>query len=239
MKIVFAGPSLHGSRKPVGKGIVCRPPAAQGDIVQAVRDGASVIGLIDGVYENVAAIWHKEILYGLYRGVRIYGAASLGALRAAECASFGMIGLGAIFEGYLCGLLQDDADVALIHGPAELGYLPLSEPLVNVRATLIHHTGTGFLDDVEFTGLLRTAENIFFKNRTWRSIVAGSRISDQARAQAILDRLSHHAVNQKRIDAEMLLQHVTDADDALVQPSDSWKFAQTSLFERLCLVDLA
>ena len=115
---------------------VCRGPARQGDIARAALEGASAIGLVDGLYEDVAAPWHKEILFALAQGVTVLGGASIGALRAAECAAFGMIGVGDIFESYVSGARVDDSDVAQLHAPAELDYAPLTEALVNVEATL-------------------------------------------------------------------------------------------------------
>ena len=44
------------------------------------------------------------------------GGGSLGALRAAECAHFGMIGVGEIFTRYMSGDLVDDCAVAQLHG---------------------------------------------------------------------------------------------------------------------------
>src|SRR5262249_38606786 len=129
MKIVFAGPSLHGSTLKPDAGIEMRPPARQGDVFRAAMEGANIIGLTDGVSEQVPAIWTKETVHALANGVQVFGAASLGALRAAECAAFGMIGIGAIFEDCTTYRIEDDADVALLHGPRELGYLPLSEAL--------------------------------------------------------------------------------------------------------------
>ena len=66
----------------------------------------------------------------------MFGAASMGALRAAELAAFGMEGVGAIFEAFREGVLEDDDEVAVIHGPAEFGYPVLSEAMVNIRRTL-------------------------------------------------------------------------------------------------------
>jgi hypothetical protein len=126
MKILFAGPSLYRTDWSAGRvrdGVDCRGPAAQGDIARAVVEGAAAIGLVDGRYEDIAAVWHKEILYAIEQGVPVFGAASMGALRAAECADFGMIGLGAVYERYRSGGLADDAAVAQLHAPAELGYL--------------------------------------------------------------------------------------------------------------------
>ena len=60
----------------------------------------------------------------------------MGALRAAELHTFGMRGVGRIFEAFRDGEVEDDDEVAVVHGPAELGYLVLSEPMFNIRATL-------------------------------------------------------------------------------------------------------
>ncbi|RUX68847.1 hypothetical protein EN904_03020 [Mesorhizobium sp. M7A.F.Ca.CA.001.07.2.1] len=62
--------------------------------MRAVLEGRKVIGLIDGLFESGPAVWHKEILFALDAGCRLLGAASMGALRAAECWQFGMIGIG-------------------------------------------------------------------------------------------------------------------------------------------------
>ena len=95
--VVFAGPSVHGLGRHNLAGLDLRPPAGRGAILRAAADGAPAIGLIDGIYESEPAVWHKEILYALGRGIPVLGAASMGALRAAECAAFGMKGIGSIF----------------------------------------------------------------------------------------------------------------------------------------------
>ena len=135
--VVFVGPSLAAEAAAELFPVSYRSPAAQGDILKAVRDGARAIGLIDGYFEGVPAVWHKEILFALSSGVHVFGAASMGALRAAELAPFGMCGVGQIFAWYRDGVIDADDEVALIHGPAETSFVSLSEPLVNVRATLI------------------------------------------------------------------------------------------------------
>ena len=104
--------------------------------MRAVLDGATSIGLVDGRYEDQAAPWHKEILWAIQNGVTVLGGASLGALRAVECAPFGMIGVGEVFRRYASGELIDDSDIAQLHGPAELGSMPLTEAFVNIEATI-------------------------------------------------------------------------------------------------------
>ena len=112
------------------------PPAGVGDIARAVRRGPRAIALIDGMFERVLPVWHKEILWAMARGVHVFGAASMGALRAAELHAFGMQGVGRIFEAYRYGELEADDEVAVLHGPADLGFVAVTEALVNVRATL-------------------------------------------------------------------------------------------------------
>lgn len=230
MKVLFVGPTLPDAAEIADPGIVLRPPAQKGDIVKALEEGANAIGLIDGFFENVAPVWHKEILFALSKGVRVYGAASMGALRAAECAAFGMIGIGCIFEAYASGALADDSAVAQIHAPAELGYRPLSEPLVNVQATLQALVETGAIGEPERAALQACAETIFFKSLTYRSLAEAADLPDPARRRAIADLLHANAVNQKRIDALQLLRTLAACPDERQQPPHDWTFQSNSLW---------
>ena len=69
-------------------------------------------------------------------GVHVFGASSMGALRAAELHPFGMVGVGRVFEGYRAGVYEDDDEVAVVHASEEAGFAPLSEAMVNVRHAL-------------------------------------------------------------------------------------------------------
>lgn len=230
MKVVFAGPSLHGSIRPVPSDIVLLPPAAQGDVYRQAKSGANVIGLVDGVFEDCASVWHKEILHSLSLGVQVYGAASMGALRAAECADFGMIGVGQIFASYRDGDLVDDADVALCHGPKELGYAPLSVPLVNVRATVSTLMQQALLTREEAATLVEGASAVFFKDRTW-AVVAASAGLHAMREREVRNLLLHYSRSPKREDAEALVEAVVRAEDRRCEPP-AWTLERTSLFDR-------
>ncbi|WFU01569.1 TfuA-like protein [Rhizobium sp. CB3171] len=230
MKILFVGPTLPDAAEIADPGIALRPPVKQGDIVEALENGANVIGLIDGLFENVAPVWHKEILFALSKGARVYGAASMGALRAAECAAFGMIGIGRIFEAYASGALADDSAVAQIHAPQELGHLPLSEPLVNVQATLQALAETGAISEMERDVLRTCAESIFFKSLTYRSLAETADLPDPSRRSEIARLLRANAVNQKRADALDLLRILADCPDERQQPPHDWTFQANSLW---------
>jgi len=102
---IFAGPSLAPRDAAAPADFTWLPPARHGDVYRAVsllRPRA--IGIVDGYFQWVPSVWHKEILWALQQGVHVFGAASMGALRAAELAPFGMRGVGRIFEAYRDGV---------------------------------------------------------------------------------------------------------------------------------------
>ena len=228
MKILFAGPSLPDAAALCGQGIEVRPPAVHGDMLAAVREGATAIGIIDGSFENVAPVWHKEILHALDRGIAVFGAASMGALRAAECDAFGMIGIGRIYEDYASGRRVDDSDVALLHGPAELGYPGLSLPLVNAEATLDRLECKEAIEKYDMLTLRKAARSLFYKERTWFTVVESA--DTQADRATLLQLLHAATVDQKRADALTLLRTLTDFSEKTFKKQGSWTFRTTSLW---------
>ncbi|MCV9963204.1 TfuA-like protein [Pararhizobium sp. BT-229] len=218
MKVVFVGPSLPDADHLCAGEISVRPPAIQGDIQSAIDGGATCIGLIDGGFEYQPPVWHKEILYGLSLGVRIFGSSSMGALRAVECEVFGMIGVGAVFEGFKSGRLIDDADVALLHGPRELAYPGLTLPLVNVVATLDALHDSGQLSPMQRDLLENHARNIFFKQRTWEKIVHNSGLD-----MALAPLLRSSLVDIKRLDAHLLLAAMREASSVRSREIPDWQ----------------
>src|SRR5207248_2029284 len=134
---VFLGPSLSVAAAEAILDANYLPPVSVGDVCALVldREPPFAIGIVDGLFEQVPAVWHKEILYAISRNVLVFGAASMGALRAAELHQFGMIGVGNVFAAYRDGIYEEDDEVAVAHAPAEHGYRPLSEAMVNLRAS--------------------------------------------------------------------------------------------------------
>jgi hypothetical protein len=118
--VVFAGPTISRADAVAELDCTYLAPARQGDVFRAVRDFRPLaIGLIDGVFLDLPAVWHRELLWALAQGVHVFGAASMGALRAAELRPFGMRGVGRIYSAYETGLwpgfdepFEDDDEVA-------------------------------------------------------------------------------------------------------------------------------
>ena len=168
--VIFAGPSLFGYRHLVPVGVEIRAPAGRGDVLLALRQGASRIGLVDGYFGDRPSVWHKEILLAISEGVAVLGAASMGALRAAECSACGMIGIGQIFADYLHGLRTADSDVAVLHGPEELGFAPLTVAQVDAEAAIGWMEEHGRVTHDQARHLRVAARDLNFRDRTWVAI---------------------------------------------------------------------
>ena len=106
--VVFLGPTLgHDDARALLPNARFLPPARQGDVYRAVRaHDPKKIGLVDGVFLNVPAVWHREILWALEQGVEVFGAASMGALRAAELDDFGMMASARSTKPFVLGAIR-------------------------------------------------------------------------------------------------------------------------------------
>jgi hypothetical protein len=230
--IIFAGPSLPPRLRPAGEPLIeWRPPVRQGELYRAALAGPAVIGIIDGYFEVVPTVWHKEILWAMAQGIHIFGAASIGALRAAELDVFGMRGFGHIYEAFRDGVLEDDDEVAVLHGPEELGYPPLTEAMVNIRATFAEATRCGVLSSELAAHLIKIAKALFYKKRTYQAVfetAAASGLPAAALRDLIVWSPAGH-IDQKRRDAEAMLEAIR-AHFAIGSPPPlqvSYKLADT------------
>lgn len=172
--LVFAGPSLPVGQRPNPPDFEWRPPAAAGDLLALHGTAPRRLCLIDGVFDAQPAVWHKEILLLLAAGWQILGASSMGALRAAELDRLGMIGVGMIYRAYADGRLTGDDEVALLHGPEEFGWQPLTEPLVDVRATLLAARRKRSIGSSQARALLSAAQALHYADRIWPQILANA-----------------------------------------------------------------
>jgi hypothetical protein len=191
--------------------------------------------LIDGVFGQSLSVWHKEILFALSLGIHVYGASSLGALRAAETAAFGMVGVGEVFRQYASGELIDDDDVALAHGEADSGFRPASEPMVNLRKTFERARDEGILDEELCRRWIAVAKAIYFPDRTMAAVL--QRAAAEGIPRAVVERATRFMttsyVDVKRQDAVLMLRTMRDLPDPLPPFTPSFDFARTSFFDAL------
>jgi hypothetical protein len=224
---VFLGPSLPRAQAEAVLDALYLPPVRQGDVYRLVRDRRpAVIGIIDGYFHQVPSVWHKEILWALDQGVHVAGAASMGALRAAELHAFGMRGVGRIFEAFRDGVLDADDEVAVVHAPAELGFMPVSEALVDIRATVDAAVGAGVLRPADGQALIGRAKALFYADRSWDALLdpADGRFGEFAAW------LPGNRVARKRLDALALLESLREPPAGPFRPA--FRFEPTLVWER-------
>jgi hypothetical protein len=222
--VVFLGPSL-----PVDEARRIVParylgPAQCGDVLRARRLSPKVIAIVDGVFATAPSIWHKEILLAIDDGITVVGASSMGALRAAELAPFGMIGIGRIFDAYRDGVYTDDDEVALLHGPAESGYREMSEAMVNIRATVAHAVSAGVIGQASAGRVIRCAKDSFYQERSMVAAAAAAWAGDsqaEERREFLRFIANGGYVNQKRLDALELLKHLAERGTAREVPTST------------------
>jgi hypothetical protein len=236
MKVLFAGPSLHQDLVFLRRhqsDLAWHGPARCGDIARATRCGATAIGLVDGLFDQNAAPWHKEILYALSFGIPVAGGASMGALRAAECSAFGMLGIGEVYRRYATGEVTDDADVAQLHAPEELNYLPLTEPWVNIEPTLRRMAEQEVLRGKAVEALIATAKRLHYSERTYPEIVRQTAELKKDEVETALHWLREHAIDQKRLDALAVLEWLRGQADVPAIKERPWQLQETTQWTEL------
>lgn len=240
MLIVFAGPSLAavdpGRWDASDVPIEVRPPAQQGDVLRAVGEQPWALGIIDGYFEWVPAVWHKEILWALSRGVRVYGGASMGALRASELAPFGMRGVGWVYEQFASGELDADDEVTVVHADADHGFRALSEPLVNIRATLAAAVEQGVVGDDAARSVVELLRGVHYPERTQATLaeLARTAMGDDA-AERLVRWWPAHAIDVKQADAIEVIDRMV-ADRLAEGPAPvraTFRFEHTDAWEQV------
>lgn len=218
--LVFGGPSMPSGARERFPELSFRGPARQGDVYLALRESPTAIGIIDGFFDAVPSVWHKEVLWAMAQGVHILGASSIGALRAAELDSFGMEGVGGVYEAFRDGELEDDDEVAVTHGPAELGHRPLTLAMVSIRATLAAFPADQLSEPVSLEAFRDAAKSLGYRERTVPAIsaLALKRGGQGADIHTLATHLAERWVDVKAADAETLLTAMRDRADEFAEP---------------------
>jgi len=234
--VVFLGPTMPVEEAEAILPAVYLPPVSRGDVYAAARGDPWAIAIVDGYFHRTPSVLHKEILWAMSRGIRVYGASSLGALRAAELARFGMIGVGRVFEAFRDAALEDDDEVAVAHGPADAGYLSGSEAMVNIRATLRAARSAGVIDAAFEEWLVGAAKTTFYPQRTWERLLEDCREAGfgGGRCARLETWLLDGRVDRKRLDAiEMLHCIAADRDSRQTPIEVAYRFNSTFMWEEL------
>jgi hypothetical protein len=214
--VVFLGPTLRHEEAREHLDARYLPPVGMGDVWGLMSDPPRAIVIIDGVFEHLPAVWHKEILWALSHGVRVFGASSMGALRAAELNSFGMEGVGRVFEMFRDGVLEDDDEVAVVHGDAASGFRSMSDAMINMRDGLARAEARGVISSRSRELLVAHAKSLFYADRSWATLVAEG--VPRAELDGVRAFVRTERTDLKRSDAIAALDHVRRLGGATMAP---------------------
>ncbi|HTZ44683.1 MAG TPA: TfuA-like protein [Jatrophihabitans sp.] len=185
---MYVGPTLAAQRVAAElPGAIIHPPIEHGDLMRVPWSADDVVVIVDGYYHQTGAVRHKEVLQLLADRVTVIGCASMGALRAAELHTLGMIGNGVVFGMYRDGVIDGDDEVAVAHGE-EPDYRRFGEPLVNVRHAVSAAHEAQVLSADEADRVIAAARSIPYTARSWRAIEHTYAATDESAADTF-DRL--------------------------------------------------
>jgi hypothetical protein len=228
-KLVFCGPTISQAEAGAKLDAVYLQPAVQGSIVAAVLHyNPSVILLIDGGFQSEPALKHKEIMWALSRGIAVVGASSMGALRAAELSPY-MVGVGLIYRWYRRNVLAPDDAVAVLHGPEELNFAPVTDALVDLRLTFNAACRKGVISGELRQRLEVAAQSLNFRERTLLRVIAEALPkATTAEVESLHAVLAAAFVRQKHSDALQALELVNINN--FQQPNYPGEFVVTRAF---------
>jgi hypothetical protein len=168
---VYLGLSLdRASASELLPGANIASPICRGDLIKDIDSDVHVVVIIDGKFHQKLAVAPDEILDGLSCGIRIYGAASMGALRASELRAFGMIGHGKIFEHIVATPEFRDDFLGQVFNDTEGAIKKLSHTYIDFYMNLIKLQRQGCITANQRTTLLRSYAGIFYADRGWPSL---------------------------------------------------------------------
>jgi TfuA protein len=215
--IIFAGPSISHEQLAELTCADFAPPIRRGDIDRFFSYDVFVI--LDGEFGQNLSVSPKEILGVLRAGKTVIGASSMGALRASELDSCGMIGVGWVYEHFASALIRRDDDVALAFSPIDLS--PVTIPVIDIEYWTTVLTTKNVIDAREKKMICQTARRIFYADRTERTLMREfARAIGASRLQGLLSHTSGVLPNIKHLDARQAVELQRSVCDLLTQPNE-------------------
>ena len=213
--VVFTGTSINHQDAEKILDADYRSPVRRDDIRKLMKSLPDIIGIIDGVFFDSAAVAHREIIEAIRSGIIIVGGASMGALRASELDSYGMIGVGRIYEMYRDGVIDSDDEVAVTFDAETMK--PLSVPLLNVRVTVKALVDLGILNNDEGAGIIDITRKIFYPDRNYQNILnecMEKGVISREKKEILADSFRKYYIDAKREDAVLVLEKIKELMDA-------------------------
>ncbi len=184
--------------------VIYERPIKRGELGQALKKNPDIIGIIDGVFHQNSSVGHKEILNVINNGITVVGSSSMGALRASELDSLGMIGIGYVYEQYATGKVASDDDVAVMLDSESLE--ALSEPLINMDYVFTNAVSKNIITQDQKDELIRIAKSTFYPKRNYSQTLNESDLDDETKGELI--NFIRTSVDIKKEDAKELVTYI-------------------------------
>lgn len=189
--------------------VIYKRPIQRGDLGHALKEHPDIIAIIDGVFHQNSAVGHKEILNAMNSGARVYGASSMGALRASELDTLGMVGVGYVYTQYATGEVDSDDDVAVMLDSETLE--AISVPLINMKYVFTNAVSEGIITDDEKDELLKISKKTYYPQRNYAKTLSESDLDDGKKTELI--DFIRTSPDIKKEDAKELLQLINEEID--------------------------
>lgn len=232
--IIYTGLSISHDKAKVILDADYRNPVKRGDISKVINENPDIIGIIDGVFHQSPAVSHKEIMNALKKGITVIGASSMGALRASELNSLGMIGIGYVYEKYSSGEIESDDDVAVAfietnnwrnnnnnnnedtnnnnsYNNSKSLLEQISEPLVNIKYSTSQAVDKKIISEDERKEIVNIAKNTHYTKRNYPKIIKQAHINKESKEnfkEFINNKEIKELMNIKKQDAIALINYI-------------------------------
>lgn len=186
--------------------VIYKRPIKRGDLGLDLKENPDIIAIIDGVFHQNSAVGHKEILNAINSGVKVFGASSMGALRASELDSLGMTGIGYCYNQYASGAIDSDDDVAVMLDSESLE--ALSVPLISMNYVFENAVSENIITPDEKDELSQIAKSTFYPKRNYGQTLAKSSLDNDKKSELI--DFIRESEDIKKQDAKELLNYISE-----------------------------
>ena len=211
LPIIFLGPSLEINKAKKIINADFKPPAKKGDFINLslLRDKRDIV-LIDGVFLQEYPPTPIEVFQVVInKNFKVYGASSIGALRAVELEKFGMKGIGKIFELFKKNLINSDDEIAVTF---DSEYHLLSEAMIDIRYNIFLCWKKGIIDKETKQIMVNLAKRIYFPFRNYENIIRKS-LQLYPSKEKYISRFNDYIVDNKlslkELDAIRTLEYIS------------------------------
>ncbi|MFZ3231539.1 MAG: TfuA-like protein [Pseudobdellovibrio sp.] len=181
-------------------------PIKRNDLYDDIKKGIHVIGIIDGEFLQNLSVSPTEIQDAMRCGLSIYGASSMGAMRAAELSQFGMIGCGSIFEQISKDpYFQDDKLGQIFYEDLSHVSMPFMDFFLGIKDLVQRR----IVSPKESSEIVQLYKKLHFSERTYAALKSQiQKKHNSARLFLAFDNAKKHIISQKNKDAILMLKQI-------------------------------